>query len=471
MRFLGTSSLVLALLLSMSVGYGNADRQPSGSALAQISAALSPASTSKIKHVVIIFQENRSTDNLFHGLRGADIASSGMDSQGHVVPLVPVSLARAQTHYDVGHGHEAFVKEYNHGQMNGFDRVGMACLSNYIHDPRIAQNPMFTCTNPTAYGYVPRSEIEPYFALAERYTFADRMFQTNQGPSLPAHMYIISGTSILAPGSKLRMAENPTYDFSNGPTEFAPNCGGSPQSKVAMIDPEGNMNQFVPPCLDYPTLFDLLDAKGVSWKYYDAGPGGVWNAPSAIKHIRMGPDWQKVIIPQTRIFSDIASGELPAVSWVMPSSPASDHSMINTGEGPSWVGSVVNAIGNSPYWRSTAIFVTWDDWGGWYDHVKPPQYNSYELGFRVPLIVISPYAKRGYVSHVQHEFGSILRFTEETFHLGSLHYTDARSDDLRDCFNFARSPLMFGNIPTKQQAAYFIHQAPSNQVVDDDFDG
>jgi len=462
MRVLGLMSLLCALLLSSSAGHGSV--RDVAMAAVPMAATLPAGGASKIKHVVIIFQENRSDDNLFHGFRGADIANSGLNSQGQMVPLIPVSLDNKRTPYDIGHGHDAFVREYNHGRMDGFDRVGTVCIDKLI--PNINLH----CPNMTAYGYVPQSETRPYFSLAQRYTFADRMFQTNQGPSLPAHLYIISATGIVSPGSALRFAENPIYDFSKGGNEFAANCGAPPQVKVALIDQTGAENQTIPPCIDHPTLMDLLDAKGVSWRYYDPGPGGVWNAPSAIQHLRMGPAWAKVSMPETRIFSDIASGQLPAVSWVIPNSHASDHSLITTGTGPSWVASVVNAIGHSRYWDSTAIFITWDDWGGWYDHVRPPIYNSYELGFRVPLIVVSPYAKLGYISHVQHEFGSILRFTEEVFRLGSLHYTDARADDLRDCFNFSRAPVPFETVPAEEGAAYFIHQAPSG-VVDSDFDG
>jgi phospholipase C len=144
---------------------------------------------------------------------------------------------------------------------------------------------------------------------------------------------------------------------------------------------------------------------------------------------------------------------------------ASDHPQDTNGSGPSWVAAIVNAIGKSKYWKHTAIFVTWDDWGGWYDHVPPPQLNSYELGFRVPLIVISPYAKNNYVSHVQHEFGSILKFTEEIFGLPSLHTTDKRSDDLFDCFNFSKPPTKFKKIPAEYPPSYFFNQ-PSTEPDD-----
>ena len=137
--------------------------------------------------------------------------------------------------------------------------------------------------------------------------------------------------------------------------------------------------------------------------------------------------------------------------------------------GPSWVATVVNKIGLSQYWNSTAIFVVWDDWGGWYDPMPPPQYNSYELGFRVPLIVISPYAKRRYISTQQHEFGSILKFAEENLGLPSLGTTDVRADDLADCFNFNRARRKFVPISSPLHADYFLRQPASSVSPDDDF--
>jgi phospholipase C len=171
-----------------------------------------------------------------------------------------------------------------------------------------------------------------------------------------------------------------------------------------------------------------------------------------------------VIIPQTQVLADIAANQLPSVSWIIPDGRASDHAAGNDGSGPSWVASIVNAIGNSPYWWSTAIIITWDDWGGWYDHVAPPQVLvnceqwgcGYAYGFRVPLIVVSPYAKAAYVSRAPHDFGSILKFLEENFRLPSLGYADAYADDLSDCFNFRQKPLNFQTIPAPVSAEQFL---------------
>jgi phospholipase C len=212
------------------------------------------------------------------------------------------------------------------------------------------------------------------------------------------------------------------------------------------------------PCFEHPTLSDELDAANIDWRYYTPGTGGLWNGPSAIQHIRMGPDWNAHVIPvSAQVLTAIASQKLPPVSWVIPGGAASDHPVNTDGSGPSWVASIVNAIGNSPSWADTAIIITWDDWGGFYDHVAPSILNSYEYGFRAPLIVVSPYAKPAYVSHVPRNFGSILKMIEVVYNLPSLNYADAPADDLSDCFDFAQAPTTFQPVVPKCDAAYFIN--------------
>ncbi|HEY2554086.1 MAG TPA: alkaline phosphatase family protein, partial [Candidatus Cybelea sp.] len=304
----------------------------------------------------------------------------------------------------------------------------------------------------------------PYFTMAERYTFADRMFQTNEGPSFPAHQYIVSGTSTISDGSQLRAASNafaPLGGFTGG-------CDSAPGSYVFLIDAAGNENQATFPCFNRTALMDLLDKKAISWRYYQQHSGsGLWEAPDAIYHIRHSEEFTTdVVSPSSRILYDIPAGKLAQVVWLTPSSEESDHAGQTNGSGPSWVASVVNAIGRSRYWNDTAIFVTWDDWGGWYDHVRPPSYNSYELGFRVPLIVISPYARVHHVSHVQHEFGSILKFVEEAFGLSSLDTTDVRADNLADCFDFSSAPRKFVPIPAPLSPKYFLDRPESSESID-----
>jgi phospholipase C len=197
---------------------------------------------------------------------------------------------------------------------------------------------------------------------------------------------------------------------------------------------------------------------------------GLWIAPDAIKHIRQEQHYHtEVLAPSSRVLQDILNGDLESVVWVTPDADDSDHAHVADGSGPSWVASVVNAIGLSKYWKDTVILLTWDDWGGWFDHVKPPRYNAYELSFRVPLLVISPYSKRGYVSHRQHEMGSLLKFIEETYGLGSLGTTDVRADDLADFFDFTQRPRKFIPIHAPVGPMYFLHKPPSNAVPDDDF--
>ncbi len=403
-----------------------------------------------IRHVVIIFQENRTVDDLFNGFPGADTVSSGLTSSGASVPLQPVGLA---ARYDVPHNHAAFATEFAGGALNGFDLVPAGMCGVPSCPPPKAR----------AYGYVPPSQVEPYWQLAQQYAFADRMFQTNEGPSFPAHQYIISGTALASASSPLLIENNPPGQ--NGQS----GCDAPPGSLVALIDPASGAQSQGSPCVDHPTLFDLLDQRAVTWRYYQASLGpGLWNAPDAIRHIRYGPDYGNVHAPSTAVLDDIRNGQLAQVSWVMPTAAASDHAFSTDGSGPEWVATIVNALGTSPYWNDTAIFITWDDWGGWYDHVRPPQFNAYELGFRVPLIVVSPYARPGYVSHVQHEFGSILKFTESAFGLGSLGYTDARADDLSDCFDFSQRPSAFRNIRSARGASYFQRLPADPRPPDDD---
>jgi phospholipase C len=415
-------------------------------------------------HVVIIFQENRSTDNLFQDpvliSRGANIASSGVNSLGQTIQLVPIELTSG---YDPVHSHAAFEDMYNGGAMNGADLIPDTCPTGVTN-----------CAPPNAsFAYVEPSEVQPYFQMAEQYTFADNMFQTNQGPSFPAHQFILSGTSAPSATSDLFAAENLSQADVNA------GCIAPAGITVALIDPSGNESSSSYPCYEHPTLTDLLDAANISWQYYAPSPGSIWTAPDAINHMCQpqtvsgqlsctGSTWEKIAIPQTKILNDIASGNLKQVSWVIPNGQASDHALETDGSGPSWVASIVNAIGNSSYWNNTTILISWDDWGGWYDHVAPTIYNSYEYGFRVPLIVVSPYAKVGYISHVTHDFGSILKFIETTYGLSSLGYADARADDLSDCFNANQTPTTFQTIPAPLDAAHFLNDKRPPTDPDDD---
>ncbi len=437
---------------------GSPTPRPSATAIASSTPTHAPTATPTpsssptgpaglIKHVVIVIQENRSFDNLFQGFPGANTAASGVTSKGVTVALKPVGLQGA---YDNDHSHLAFVRTYAGGKLY-FDLTANG-----------------TTLNP--YAYVPHAETLPYFALGEKYVVADNMFQSNTGPSFVAHLYLIAGSSQIAAGQQVD--ENPDY------IAGAWGCDQPPGVTADLLNPTTGLDMPGPfPCYNYETLADELDAKSLSWKYYAPNvtkppappvPGGIWSAYDAISHIRFGPDWPaNVISPETRVLTDAPNG-LPDVTWVVPAFLNSDHAGDGSTTGPQWVTSVVNAIGTSPDWSSTAVFVLWDDWGGWFDHVVPPQLDSMGLGYRVPLIVISPYAKHGYVSHVQHEFGSILKFTEETFGLAPLAASDLRADDFSDCFDFGHAPQPFVRLPTSVSPSYSLHAAPDGRAPDDD---
>jgi phospholipase C len=193
-----------------------------------------------------------------------------------------------------------------------------------------------------------------------------------------------------------------------------------------------------------------MDQRGVSWRSYSPPQsdfGYNWDPYDSFNDIRNGPDWNSnVVEPSQQIITDIGNGELAAMTWVAPFNKTSDHPGTDSNTGPPWIVSVVNAVGQSKFWDTTAIFIAWDDYGGWYDHVPPPVLATnpqFAMGLRVPVIIISPYARLAYVSHVTHTTGSILHFAEEVFNLPSLGQDDAQEDDFTDVFNFAQTPTTF----------------------------
>jgi len=405
------------------------------------------AGRGKIKHVVVIIQENRSFDNLFSGFPGADSATFGYTHTGKKVMLQPIGL---EFYGDLDHEHQGWETEYNHGQMNGFD------LEEVIGGNLPPYFP---------YSYVPQSETTVYWDLAKSYTLADRMFESDSSGSYPAHQFLISATS----GGVIGSPDNVPWG-----------CDAPPGTQTQIPGPNGSLLPGPYPCFDYPTLATILDAAHLSWRFYtpsflynspayDVG-GLLWSAYDASRAVRFGCDWNAdVISPNAQILSDIPAGKLADVSWVVPTFADSDHprSVSATG-GPDWVGSIVNAIGTSKYWSSTAIFIDWDDWGGWYDHVKPPQLDSIGLGFRTPTIIVSPYARKHFVTHTQHEYGSIVRFVEGVFGLPSLGVTDVRAAGMDDAFDFSVPGSPFAQVRTPHGPGYILTEPPSVQPPDDD---
>jgi phospholipase C len=406
------------------------------------------SSKKKIKHIVIIVQENRSFNNLFYGFKGATTVGYGYDSNNQKVNLIPVGL---ETSWDIEHDSSGYFAACNgtgsvpgtNCQMNGFNREFAGCYNSCP-------------SKEPEYAYVPRTETKPYFDMGRQYVLADQMYASNfDASSFISHQYIISGQA--------EKAVNFPYSSWG--------CPGGMYDRIQEVGPDRQIpdgSEVV--CWDPTTLGDELDKAGVSWAFYTSpyyGDGGIWSAYQAINHIYNGPDWKTdIITPQTQIFNDITNGTLRSVNWVTPTCANSDHAGCGSNTGPSWVTSVVNAIGESPYWSSTAIFVFWDDYGGWYDSQAPAYADFDGLGMRIPMLIISPYAKRGHVSHVHYEHGTILKFVEDTFGLPRLAASDTRAAAPDDAFNFKKAPRAFVPIQSPYDLQYFKHQPADLRIPD-----
>jgi phospholipase C len=415
--------------------------------------------TTPIKHVIVVIQENRSFDDFFATYPGADGTTTGYEkltSGKRAVTLREVPLTKA---CDFEHVYRKYLVAWDNGKMDGFNLEGANGICN---DKALGP-----------YQYVDPKDIAPYWSMAKQYVLADHMFQTQGSGSFTAHQDLIAGlTAIDAQKTELLV------DF---PTKAPWGCDAPQGVKTDLLVYEGTylkweQNAGPYPCLTYATLRDLLDAKHVSWKYYSppvvGGSGATWNAYDAIKAVRYSDEWGTNVTSSNLVFfSDVKKGKLPKVSWIVPDGPDSDHPTDRSDTGPSWVASIVNAVGKSKYWKSSAIVVLWDDWGGFYDNVPPPEIDHYGgLGFRVPAIIISPYALGGgttpYVSHTQYEFGSVLKFIEQTYGLGSLHTTDQRATSIGDAFDFTQAPRPFQVISAKYGVEYFLRKPPSYKPVD-----
>jgi phospholipase C len=401
---------------------------------------------SKIQHIVIIVQENRSFNNLFYGYPGAVTQKTGKCGST-TIPIRQVALA---TEKDVSHGIQDAKTAYDQGKMDGFCQE-FSQLESPSPDPQ--------------YAYVSEKQVAPYWEMAKEYVLADHMFSSQLDGSFVGHQYIVAGWA---------------GDSYNIPSTVPWGCDDAPGATVGIMNGIGQPVSITPPCFTYKSIANELDAKSVSWHAYapklcpnspsatNCATGYSWTGFDAIKSIREGPDWKKdVITPETRVLQDVKNGYLADVTWVIPSEKLSDHAGNDSNRGPSWVTAVVNAVGESKFWPSTAIFVTWDDWGGWYDGVRPPSLGWNGLGMRVPLICISPYAKANHVDHAQYEFGSLLKFIESRYGLPSLGESDARSAAPLGCFDFSQSPRSFEKIDApysvRDVMAHVTNIAPDDQ--------
>jgi phospholipase C len=432
-------------------------------------AAAAPAASltgiHKIKHVVIIMQENRSFDSYFGTYPGAD-GIPGLAGHPGRVPCIPDPLRhRCQRPFhdprDVNYGgpHEALAynTDYDTGRMDGFIRARETCRNPVDLKDCVAN------LSVDMMGYHNQKEIPNYWAYAHQFVLQDHMFEPNASWSLPSHLFLVSEWSALCivPGDALSCSSN--LEDPGLPTDL-----GAPHAA---------------PDYSWTDLTYLFDRHHVSWGYYikkgpepDCETGemfctyiaqsprtpGIWNPLPSFDTVRQ--DHQLGNIRDTRAFyAAVRGGHLPAVSWVIPNGIVSEHPTSSIRAGQAYVTNLVNTIARSREWKSTAIFLAWDDWGGFYDHVKPPVVDLNGYGFRVPGLVISPYARRGFVDHQQLSFDAYAKFIEDDF-LGGRRLnpkTDGRPDrrptvrenapglgDLVRDFNFAQTPRRAPILPT-----------------------
>ncbi len=376
--------------------------------------AKGPGDITAIQHIVFIVKENRSFDNYFGQYPGADGATTGLLSTGQTMTLehTPDQVV------DMGHDWTSAITAMDGGKMDNYDLILYANVNGAL----------MTMSQLT------QQDIPNYYTYAQHFVLGDHMFSSLHGESFPNHLYTIAATSggvftVPQPLGSQKAGFNWGCDL---PSDYA----------VRVMDDDGDVSESFP-CFDFQTLADSLEGANISWKYY-APPQGTqgyqFSTYDAINHIRNSPLWAQDVVPDTQFSVDAANGNLPAVSWLV-TGPNSEHPPNSTCMGENWTVQQLNALMQGPDWSTTAVFLTWDDFGGFYDHIAPPQEDEFGLGPRVPFLIISPYAQPGYISHTQYEFSSVLKFIEDRFGLTPLSDRDANANDTTDSFNFSQSPI------------------------------
>ena len=413
----------------------------------QIRSINNPA-TNPINHIVVIMQENRSFDNYFGTYPGANGIPKGTcvplsldnPSVGCVKPFLSTDVISG----DLPHGYQSSVIGYDNGKMDGF---------------MVGEN-----ENPKTMTYYDNKTIPYYWDLAKNYVLADNFYSSVLSYSLPNHWYALAGQ---APATSMFyfMHRPPNNDILNQQENASTIAGGNPNATANFgVNPNPTSTNlrdevarvYLEESNLTKTVADLFmnDIHNITWKYYDhliragnykaAVSSGrafeFWN-PFSAKGTMYTAAYASHFVNRAQIFTDLKSGDFPQVSWVTPSFPISEHPPANITSGMNWVKDVINAIMSSPYWNSTAIILTWDDYGGFYDHVPPPQIDKFGLGFRMPTLIISPYAKPGYIDHTQYQFESMLKFIEWRFSLQPLTERDLHANNLLNAFDFSQKPL------------------------------
>ncbi len=392
----------------------------------------------KIQHVIIIMQENRSFDSYFGTFPGADGIPSGV-----CIPDPKGGCSRPYHDPDDRnrggpHGAIASRTDVDGGKMDGFVAVatgqGMRCEDP--DDPRCGGS---DTSGTDVMGWHDAREIPNYWTYAEKFVLHDHMYEPNASWSLPQHLFMVSEWSAKCTGKNDPMSCVSALESPDGPPDFR---------KGQKVDASGEV---VRPNYAWTDLTFLLHAAKVSWRYYvaegtepdceddeevsciprkqRAGTPGIWNPLPWFSTVHQDGEIGNI---QTldHYLDDAKAGTLPSVAWIVPSNPESEHPPSLISDGQRYVTTLINAAMQGPEWDSTAIFLAWDDWGGFYDNEAPPTVDTLGYGMRVPSMVISPYAKAGYVDHQVLSFDAYAKFIEDDFLGGSRidPATDGRPD-------------------------------------------
>jgi phospholipase C len=402
-----------------------------------------------IEHVVFVIKENRTFDHYFGKYPGAEGATEGgtLTCTGKGCkdgPVVSLKQAPDRQPHDITHGYVSGLYSINGGKMNGFNVIGAGQdLSGYVqHD---------------------RDSIPNYWAYADRFVLADHFFTSMYGPTFPEHLYTVAAQANGVVDNKTNADTEGNY--CDDPYEYTQRFPLEDMTKkdiAKVMRYEENITEDWPnmiyritpywervkTCFNIPVLPDQLEENGISWKYY-ANPDVWMNGLQAIKHVRFGPMWKKVVPPE-QFIKDLRTGDLPQVSWLVPPEGINEHPGEKTSvcAGENWTVQQMNAVMKSEFWPTIAVVIVWDDFGGFYDHVPPPHYDVMGLGPRTPALVISPYARRGdnpdggYIDSTLYEFSSVLRFIEVLHDLEPMTERDAQADPLTGAFDFSRPPRL-----------------------------
>ncbi|HWE64813.1 MAG TPA: alkaline phosphatase family protein [Chloroflexota bacterium] len=363
----------------------------------------------RIKHIVLILEENRSFDNVFGRFPGARGPAKAKVNIGGKVSLDPLIPEPYYLWHDIGHDLSDGLAAIDHGRMDGFSHETYSDVSG----------------DRAAYQQLTGADIPNLYTYARHYTLSDRTFSPMPGPTFPTHLFTVAAQD----GGVIGNPQHSTGAWG---------CDASPGTYVLQqIAPGHVVNTF--PCFTFTTLTTTLNAAHRSWTYYAAPPsnlGYIWSTLDAIKPVRRSAQWATNVKDEQSFEADARAGRLPAFSWVTPRAIDSMHPPDQACPGENWIVNKVNAVMQGPDWSSTLIVVAWDDWGGYYDHVPPPAGD----GIRVPLLAISPYAGAGTIAHTVYTFNSVLKTAEVLWKLPSLTSADRDARSLLGMLNVAQSP-------------------------------